>query len=432
MLDHDDELGPPPPPEVERPAGLRNVAVGTAVAGALVVGALLVGMGQSSSSAPTITSTAPPTTRRHAAGVRPATTTPGITFKQVRGRGPMLPESTGTVLYGLTQDGSLVRVDLDDGDVTWRNLQLSDAPSDHQLLARAGAVVVAPANRQRPRLVADTLTGRVHEAPFDGPILFGPAPDELWLLSGRGDGDVYAAAQRVKLDGTPVGAELALPPLFVLGSDGAGAPLLWGVSGTYLVDPATSAWERVSEQRLAGWGAAAFVDLGCDQGFPCHWRVHDRLTGADPPPSRTGARRGPADLRPRSGVARWPDGSPAWAGTARRSRWSISRPGRSGTSSPKRTASSAIWPGRPTGSGSSGSGPTRSPPGRWAVPTRWCSAASGRSPTSWPSPRRDRPSRPERPSLSRVRPDPLAAPDPSGLTGPVGRGEGVTGSLDAS
>jgi hypothetical protein len=247
------------------------------VAGVLVVGALLVGMGPSPSSAPTITSTAPPTT---AAAVRPATTSPGIIFKQVRGRGPMLPESTGTVLYGLTQDSSLVRVDLDDGDVTWRNLQLSDAPSDHQLLTRAGAVVVAPANRQRPRLVADTLTGRVHEAPFDGPILFGPAPDELWLLSGRGDGDVYAAAQRVKLDGTPVGSELALPPLFVLGSDGAGAPLLWGVSGTYLVDPATSAWERVSEQRLAGWGAAAFVDLGCDQGFPCHWRVHDRLTGA--------------------------------------------------------------------------------------------------------------------------------------------------------
>ena len=73
-------------------------------------------------------------------------------------------------MYGLTQDGSLVRVDLDDGDVTWRSLQLSDAPSDHQLLARAGAVVVAPANRQRPRLVADTLTGRVDEAPFDGPI----------------------------------------------------------------------------------------------------------------------------------------------------------------------------------------------------------------------------------------------------------------------
>ena len=276
VLEHDDELGPPPPPEVERPRGLRNVAAGTAVAGALVVATVMVGMGQSSSWAPTITSTAPPTT---AAPDRSLPTTPGITFKQVRGRGPVLPESTGTVLYGLTQDGSLVRVDLDDGDVTWRNLQLSDAPSDHQLLARAGAVVVAPANRQRPRLVADTLTGTVHEAPFDGPILFGPAPDELWLLSGRGDGDVYAAAQRVKLDGTPVGAELTLPPLFVLGSDGAGAPLLWGVSGTYLVDPATSVWERVSEQRLAGWGAAAFVDLGCDAGFPCHWRVHDRLTG---------------------------------------------------------------------------------------------------------------------------------------------------------
>ena len=96
---------------------------------------------------------------------------------------------------------------------------------------------------------------------------------------GGATGDVYAAAQRVKLDGTPVGAELALPPLFVLGSDGAGAPLLWGVSGTYLVDPATSSWQRVSEQRLVGWGAAAFVDLGCDAGLPCHWRVHDRLTG---------------------------------------------------------------------------------------------------------------------------------------------------------
>jgi hypothetical protein len=276
VLDHDDEVGSPPPPEGERPAGLRTVAIGAAVASALILGALVVGMGESSSSAPTVLSTAPPTT---AGDVRPADRTPGMTFRQVRGRGPMLPESTGTVLYGLTQDGSLVRVDLDDGDVTWRNLQLSDAPSDHQLLARTGAVVVAPANRQRPRLVADTLTGRVDEAPFDGPILFGPAPDELWLLSGRGEGDVYATAQRVKLDGTPVGAELALPPLFVLGSDGAGAPLLWGLSGTYLVDPVTSTWTRVSEQRLVGWGAAAFVDLGCDGGLPCHWRVHDRRTG---------------------------------------------------------------------------------------------------------------------------------------------------------
>jgi hypothetical protein len=250
-----------------------------AVAGILLAGALLVGMAQGPSSAPTVMSTTPPTAPPSEAGDARSDRTPGIMFRQVRGRGPMLPEATGTVLYGLTQDGSLVRVDLDDGDVTWRSLQLSDSPSDHQLLARTGAVVVAPGNRQRPRLVADTLTGRVDEAPFDGPILFGPAPDELWLLSGRGDGDVYAAAQRVKLDGTPVGAELALPPLFVLGSDGAGAPLLWGVSGTYLVDPATSSWQRVSEQRLVGWGAAAFVDLGCDGGLPCHWRVQDRMTG---------------------------------------------------------------------------------------------------------------------------------------------------------
>jgi dipeptidyl aminopeptidase/acylaminoacyl peptidase len=83
----------------------------------------------------------------------------------------------------------------------------------------------------------------------------------------------------MNLDGTPVTGELVLPPLYVLGSDGTGAPLLWGVAGTYRFDAATGTTQQVSEQRLAGWGAAAFVDLGCDEGLPCRWRVHDRRTG---------------------------------------------------------------------------------------------------------------------------------------------------------
>ena len=116
-------------------------------------------------------------------------------------------------------------------------------------------------------------------------VLRGPAEDELWVIDSA---DVQrepnqGSAQRIHLDGTPVGPRLTLPGN--VGDDGAGQLILFvpNAAATYALDTATGAPSRLAERLPA-------------RARPQPGRRHDVRRAPRVPPAghESGDRSGPA------------------------------------------------------------------------------------------------------------------------------------------
>jgi hypothetical protein len=248
-----------------------------AVAVALVAAVAFVGRnGGGTSAPPTIappptTTTSPPPTDRPGRGHAPPPFVDSNAFMNfVGGR-------SATVLYGVTATGALTRIDLDAGDVTERQLlpgEQSDPPV--AVFTAGGGAVVAGMNHAV--LVGDGPDGSVTPIPSDGGVLFRSAvAGETWSVRSSGPGSQLA--QRQHVDGTPIGAPLAISHGTALGDDGTGGLLVQTTNGVYRFDPAGGGAQRVSMAPLIAWSASTLVEEVCDDQFQCQWTVVDRATG---------------------------------------------------------------------------------------------------------------------------------------------------------
>lgn len=296
-LETDDELDRQPiTVEPERPHGLRNLAIAAAVIVGFVGGALILGRNdRKEPAAEAVPSTTTATTRpgQPTSSSSSSTTTSTIAppstsaWIELAPKGPLLPEPTGTVLYSSTPTGRLVRVDLDTGVVTVRRFEAGDAGT--QFLLRGGRVVVSSPDQSRVHVLDRDLHGTLAELNLDAGVrvLPGPAEDELWVVNentfGPDGTSVDRYAQRIRLDGTPAGPRVPLPPVGGIGGeDGTGQLLLYvgGPASTYVLDGTTGVPTRL----LAGYPLAVdarrIVDLDCDVHLVCRVRVTERATGA--------------------------------------------------------------------------------------------------------------------------------------------------------
>jgi len=240
---------------------------------AVVGGAVLVGGGGSQG--------APPPTPSTTTNAPPSTSTTSTTVERDRfdvvTLGPLLAEPTATVVYGLSRDAEIVRVDVDRGEVATRRLRgaRGERPDGYSVLARSGAAFLAQPGGRGGLFVRDGAGGPVRWVSAEG-SRFVPAANTsaLWRVA---DGDEPAVAL-VGLDGSLLEPEVPLPAsVSVIGDDGTGALLLDGPGGTYRL--AADGPQRLTAEPLVAWSATTLVTTACDERLACAWRTTDRVTG---------------------------------------------------------------------------------------------------------------------------------------------------------
>lgn len=203
------------------------------------------------------------------------------TYSERRWFLPALPTATGSILYGLTLEGRVVRIDLDGGRVSTQVLRRpggEEPGSGYDLIARRGAAILH--RRSGFGLTVPDGEGRVQWIGEDDTrLLAASAPEQLWRLRLGPSGDV-SEALLIGLDGVPdaTSAVLVPPSVRVRGDDGSGALVLTGVGGAYRL-AADGSVTRLTAGQLVAWSPAALVDVVCDDRLACEWRRVDRTTG---------------------------------------------------------------------------------------------------------------------------------------------------------
>jgi hypothetical protein len=72
---------------------------------------------------------------------------------------------------------------------------------------------------------------------------------------------------------------LTVPALADVRADGGGRLVVYGIGGTYLLDPDTGQLRRISEVPFAAVNQQVLVDFACDDAGGCQLRVTDRASG---------------------------------------------------------------------------------------------------------------------------------------------------------
>jgi hypothetical protein len=216
--------------------------------------------------------------------------------------GPMLAERTGAVLYGLSEDAEVVRIDLDGGVVTRRRLRgpSGERADGFSVLARSGLAVLAAPGGQGALSVPDGPRSPTQWLSGEGARIVPAAdPNQVWRIVARDDGS--AVAERLGADGEPLLPRVEVPVgADVLGDDGTGLLLAGAPGGTYLLGAEGAI--RVADGEPLAWSATRLVVTSCDGALVCRWRVIDRADGS----SRDVASSG--DLRRGLAATLSPDG----------------------------------------------------------------------------------------------------------------------------
>ena len=251
----------------------RTIAVaGAAVA--IVAAVALVGRNGGGAAAPP--TTVPPTTEAPTSTSR----TPRLasaSYTEDRAFLNFLGVLSGVRLYGVVDDGSIVRIDLDSGTVGQRRLGRDDRGHRPQaIFARTGgAVIVAP---DRAVSVGDGADGVItFLAAQDTEVFPASTATEVWLVHTVGPVGRIAERRMVR-NGAVNGTIQDLPSGEVLGDDGTGALLIQIGAGVYRATEGGGAPEPLSADPLVAWSAAALIEQRCD-GNECGWDRVDRTSG---------------------------------------------------------------------------------------------------------------------------------------------------------
>ena len=251
----------------------RTVAVaGAAVA--IVAAVALVGRNGGGAAAPA--TTAPPTTEAPTSTSRtPRRASASYTEDQAFLN--FLGVRSGVQLYGVVDDGSVVRMDLDSGTVAQRRLGRDDRGQRPQaIFARTGgAVIVAP---DRAVSVGDGADGIItFLAAQDTEVFPAKTATEVWLVHTAGPVGRVAERRMVR-NGAVNGTIPELPSGEVLGDDGTGALLVQIGAGVFRVTEGGGPPEPLSADPLVAWSAGALIEQRCDGG-ECLWDRVDRTSG---------------------------------------------------------------------------------------------------------------------------------------------------------
>ena len=248
------------------------------VALALVAAVVLVGRNGGGASAPPPT-TVPPT-KAPATSVAPDNPPrpPRSSFSDHLAFINFLGAPSGTTLYGVTNDGDVVRIDLDAGRVSERRLRRRDlGQAPVTIFGRSGQAVVA--SQDQALAVTDGADGTVTFLAADSDAVLPAAVEgQVWLVRSIGPADRVAERRNLG-DGSVAGAIYDLPAGGVLGDDGSGGLLVQTDTGVYRFDVSGQLPQRVSAEPLVAWTAATFVAQRCDDQVQCDWQQVDRASG---------------------------------------------------------------------------------------------------------------------------------------------------------
>ncbi len=258
-----------------RPARWRPVLIaGGAVA--LVAAVALVGRNGGGAAAPP--TTVAPTTVPVTSTSAPRPRRPGPSYTEDRAFMNFLGAQSGTSLYAVAVDGSVVRIDLDAGVVTQRQLRRTDRGQlPATVFARAGGAVVV--SQDQAVAVADGRDGVItFLAGKDTEVYSALPPGEVWLVHTAGTAGRIAERRTVR-EGAVNGTIPDLMAGAILGDDGTGALLVQTGSGVYRVDESGDRPQRITTDAPIAWSASTLIVQRCDDRFSCQWDQVDRATG---------------------------------------------------------------------------------------------------------------------------------------------------------
>jgi len=225
--------------------------------------------------APTASGSGTPTATGTSA---PATVLPSAAVSVTRLGHPLLGTTAGWELLGRGA-GVLVRIQPATGQITRTTIPdlLSGAPV--YLLASPDRVVIRPLDNVPGYLVVDGKPARQLSPLLNqGPVLPGPAPNQLWIQPA----DDHEPAMALV---TPEGVRLAPFIRIPAGSsaydatpDGAGYLLFSGVGGVY--DARPEGLRRITTGALLAVGPTGWLVVECDEQYRCQTVLIGRVDGS--------------------------------------------------------------------------------------------------------------------------------------------------------
>jgi hypothetical protein len=237
-----------------------------------------------------------------ATGTFAATVPPSAAVSVTRLGHPLLGTTAGWELLGRGVR-VLVRIQLATGQITRTTIPdlLSGAPV--YLLAGSDRVVIRPLDNVPGYLVVDGKPARQLSPLLNqGPVLPGPAPNQMWVQPTDDHEPVMAL---VTAEGTRLAPFIRIPEgssAFDATPDGAGYLLFSGIGGVY--DARPDGLRRISTGALLAVGPTGWLVVECDEQYRCQTVLIGRVDG-----SRRVVNAGTVS-RNRTGVIS-PDGSTA-------------------------------------------------------------------------------------------------------------------------
>jgi hypothetical protein len=227
---------------------------------------------------PAVSTTPASTTPAAASTSAPVTVPPAPVVSVSRLGHPLLGATAGWELFG-RGDGVLVRIQPAAGRITTTTIPglLSSGPVF--MLAGSDRVVIRPLDNVSGYLVPDGKPAR-ELAPLlnTGPILPGPAPNQMWIQPTDDHEPVMALAT---LDGVRLASFIRVPlntSAYDAAPDGAGYLLFSGIGGVY--DARPDGLHRISTGALLAVGPTGWLVVECDEQYGCQTILIGRLDGS--------------------------------------------------------------------------------------------------------------------------------------------------------
>jgi hypothetical protein len=259
----------------------RGGLIAILVAIALVGAAFLLGRGGDGGAGgaqPTTVASAVTTVVPAMAPVTTAVSTTTTDYGSAGGTGPVLAPGTTGMLWTLVRNGVsnlVVRVDLATGDVQRRRIDFAVSDQTGLVASPVGALVVTDSSTWSIDTELDVAQG--NGLPKLIGLSVSPNGDEAW-----GQTSDISSPQLWRLsfhDGVPPQSFAVPDQATFVGLDPSGEPLVASIGGTFVLDPPTGSWHRVSDAYARVAQNGAVVEHTCDDALNCVTQVRDLATG---------------------------------------------------------------------------------------------------------------------------------------------------------